>query len=265
MRLLLVGDIIGKPGRRIVAEKLGSIVYQHHIDLVVINCENSAAGFGVTPDIADELFGRGAHVLTSGNHIWDKKAILDYIAGTPRLLRPANYPSPAPGSGLFVGDTPGGVRFAVLNLQGRTYLPSIDCPFRTADRLLDSIPKDVKVRIVDFHAEVTSEKIAFGWYLDGRVSVMVGTHTHIPTADERVLPGGTAYQTDVGMTGPYDSVIGMDKHGSIERFLVGIPVRFEPATGDVRLSSVIVDIDEATGRARSIERLMVSADEQGGQ
>jgi metallophosphoesterase (TIGR00282 family) len=265
MRLLLVGDIIGKPGRRIVAEKLGSIVYQHHIDLVVINCENSAAGFGVTPDIADELFGRGAHVLTSGNHIWDKKAILDYLATTPRLLRPANYPAPAPGSGLFVGDTPGGIRFAVLNLQGRTYLPSIDCPFRTADRLLESIPRDVKVRIVDFHAEVTSEKMAFGWYLDGRVSVVIGTHTHIPTADERVLPGGTAYQTDVGMTGPYDSVIGMDKQGSIERFLVGVPVRFEPAIGDVRLSSVIVDIDEATGRARSIERLMVSAEEQGAQ
>lgn len=261
MRLLFVGDIVGKPGRRIVAEKLNTVVYQHHIDLVIVNCENAAAGFGVTPAIADELFDLGAHVLTSGNHIWDKKAILDYLSNSPRLLRPANYPDPAPGSGLYVGDTAGGTRFAVMNLQGRTYLPSIDCPFRAADRLLQSIPADVKIRIVDFHAEVTSEKVAFGWYLDGRVSAVIGTHTHIPTADERVLPGGTAYLTDVGMTGPYDSVIGMDKQSSLDRFLSGVPVRFEPAMGDARLSSVVIDVDEATGRARSIERLVVRGDE----
>jgi 2',3'-cyclic-nucleotide 2'-phosphodiesterase len=261
MRLLFVGDIVGKPGRRIVAEKLNTVVYQHHIDLVIINCENAAAGFGVTPAIADELFDLGAHVLTSGNHIWDKKVILDYLAASPRLLRPANYPAPAPGSGLYIGDSAGGTRFAVINLQGRTYLPSIDCPFRAADRLLQSIPADVKVRVVDFHAEVTSEKVAFGWYLDGRVSAVIGTHTHIPTADERVLPGGTAYLTDVGMTGPYDSVIGMDKQASLDRFLSGVPVRFEPAMGDARLSSVVIDVDEATGRARSIKRLVVRGDE----
>lgn len=253
MRILFVGDIVGRPGRRILTERLDGIVSSRHIDLVVVNCENSAAGFGVTPDIADRLLEANVQVLTSGNHIFDKRAILDYFPAQARLLRPANYPN-APGSGLYVGATPAGVRYAVLNLQGRTYLPAIDCPFRTADALLDSLDSDVRVRFVDFHAEVTSEKVAFGWYLDGRVSAVVGTHTHVPTADERVLPGGTAYITDVGMTGPHDSVIGMDKEGSLRRFLTGMPARFEPAVNDVRLNSVIVDVDETTGRALSIER-----------
>jgi len=260
MTVLFVGDVVGKPGRRIVLQKLGGIVYEHRIDLVILNCENAAAGFGVTPEIADDFLRLGVHVMTSGNHIWDKKGILGYLATNPRLLRPANYPDPAPGSGLFVGDTPGGVPFAAVNLQGRTYMPSIDCPFRTADRLLETIPAEVKVRIVDFHAEVTSEKMAFGWYLDGRVSAVIGTHTHTPTADERVLPGGTAYLTDVGMTGPYDSVIGMDKEASILRFLQGVPVRFEPARGDVRFSAVVIEIDPSTGRAQSIERISVGND-----
>jgi hypothetical protein len=253
MRILFVGDIVGRPGRRILTERLDRIVAERDIDLVIANCENAAAGFGVTPDLADHLLQANVHVLTSGNHIWDKRAILDYFPTQARLLRPANYPN-APGTGLYVGTTPSAVRYAVLNLQGRTYLPAIDCPFQTVDDMLASLDSDIKVRFVDFHAEVTSEKIAFGWHLDGRVSAMVGTHTHVPTADERILPGGTAYITDVGMTGPHDSVIGMDKEGSLRRFLTGLPARFEPALNDVRLNAVIIEVDDKTGRAFSIER-----------
>lgn len=260
MRILFIGDIVGKPGRRIVFDRLDHLVRQLDIDLVVANCENAAAGFGVTPDIADRLLEAGVDVLTSGNHIWDKKAIVDYFPVRPQLLRPANYPDGVPGRGVFVGATEQGVRYAVLNLQGRTYLPATNCPFREADRLLGELDSDVKVRIVDFHAEVTSEKIAFGWHLEGRVSAVVGTHTHIPTADERVLPQGTAYITDVGMTGPYDSVIGMDKAASLKRFLEGVPARFEPASADVRLSSVVIEVDETTGRAVSIERRVARED-----
>jgi hypothetical protein len=253
MRILFVGDIVGRPGRRVLTDRLAGIVSARHIDLVIVNCENSAAGFGVTPDIADKLLEAGAHVLTSGNHIWDKRAIFDYLPTQPRLIRPANYPN-APGSGLYVGTTPTGMRYAVLNLQGRTYLPAIECPFRTVDTMLENLDSDILVRFVDFHAEVTSEKIAFGWHVNGRVSAMVGTHTHVATADERVLPGGTAYITDVGMTGPHDSVIGMEKEGSLRRFLTGLPARFEPAVNDARLNSVIVEVDETSGRALSIER-----------
>lgn len=253
MRILFVGDIVGRPGRRVLTERLEGIVAAREIDLVIANCENSAAGFGVTPEIADKLLAANVHVLTSGNHIWDKRAVMDYLDVQARLLRPANYPK-APGYGLYIGTTPSGVRYAVMNLQGRTYLPAIECPFRTVDAMLESLDADIRVRFVDFHAEVTSEKIAFGWHVDGRVSAMVGTHTHVATADERVLPGGTAYITDVGMTGPHDSVIGMDKEGSLRRFLTGLPARFEPATGDVRLNAVIVEVDEASGHAVSIER-----------
>ncbi len=254
MRILFVGDIVGKPGRRILTQRLDGIVAEQRIDLVIANCENAAAGFGITPELADRLLKSDVQVLTSGNHIWDKKAILDYVPTEPRLLRPANYPRNVPGSGVFVGDSKHGVRYAVLNLQGRTYLPAIECPFRAADEILERLDPMVKVRFVDFHAEVTSEKIAFGWYLDGRVSAVVGTHTHVATADERILPGGTAYLTDVGMTGPHDSVIGMEKEASISRFLTGLPWRFEPARKDVRLNSAIIEVDVATGRAISIER-----------
>ncbi len=260
MRILFIGDIFGSAGRRIVADHVGDIVKTQQIDLVIANCENAAAGFGITPRLAEELLGLGIHVLTSGNHIWDKKEILDYIAREPRLLRPDNYPAGAPGSGVLVGSTASGVPYAVINLQGRTYLPSIDSPFQRADAILASLPAAVRVRIVDFHAEVTSEKMAFGWYLDGRVSAVLGTHTHVPTADERILPGGTAYQTDVGMTGPYDSVIGADKKAALDRFLKGMPNRLEPATGDVRLAAAIIDLDETTGRASSIRRHMVNGD-----
>ena len=253
MKILFVGDVVGSGGRRVVNQRLPDLVHRQEIDLVIVNCENSAAGFGVTPDIAEDLLELGVDVLTSGNHIWDKKAILAYIPDQPRLIRPHNYPD-APGSGIYVGCTKQAVRYAVLNLQGRTYLPSIHCPFRTADALLSELDLEVKVRFLDFHAEVTSEKSAMGWYLDGRISGLVGTHTHVQTADERVLPKGTAYLTDAGMTGAIDSVIGMDCEGSIRRFLTGMPSRFEPAGGVARLSTVIIDVDEQTGLARSIRR-----------
>ncbi len=260
MRILFIGDIYGSAGRRVVADHVADIVRTQQIDLTVANCENAAAGFGITPRLAEELLGLGIDVLTSGNHIWDKKEILEYIGRQPRLLRPDNYPPGAPGSGVFLGKTPAGVAYAVINLQGRTFLPNIDCPFRRADAILASLPEAARIRMIDFHAEVTSEKVAFGWYVDGRVTAMLGTHTHIPTADERVLPGGTAYQTDVGMTGPYDSVIGADKEAALGRFLRGMPIRLEPAKSGARLSAAIVEADEATGRAASIRRHWVDGD-----
>jgi len=259
VKILFIGDIFGSAGRRIVADHLADIVQTQSIDLVIANGENSAAGFGITPRLADELLDLGVHVLTSGNHIWDKKEILEYIARQPRLLRPDNYPTGAPGSGVFLGSTSQGIDYAVINLQGRTYLPNIDCPFRRADAILSSLDS-VRIRVVDFHAEVTSEKVALGWHLDGRVTAMLGTHTHVPTADERILPGGTAYQTDVGMTGPYDSVIGVEKAGAISRFLYGMPSRLEAASGNPRLASVIIEADDSTGKAISIRRHMINGD-----
>jgi metallophosphoesterase (TIGR00282 family) len=259
MNILFIGDIFASPGRRIVADHLQDIIQTNRIDLAVANAENAAGGFGITPAIAEELFAMGLDVLTSGNHVWDKRELMDYFARQPRLLRPANYPD-APGSGVFVHRTRGGVDCAVLNLQGRTYMPSTDCPFRTADQILQELDPAVKVRFVDFHAEVTSEKLAMGWYLDGRVSAMVGTHTHVPTADTRILPGGTAYQTDCGMTGPYHSVIGVQTDIIIQRFLSGLPVRMEAAKECPELHAVIVDVDEVTGMARAIRRHSINGD-----
>ena len=259
MNILFVGDIFASPGRRIVADHLQDIVETNRIDLTIANAENSAGGFGITPTIAEELLGLGVDVLTSGNHIWDKREIYDYLVRQPRLLRPANYPQ-APGSGVIVYRAHNGVECAVINLQGRTYMPSTDCPFRKADQILAGIDPAVKVKFVDFHAEVTSEKIAMGWYLDGRVSAVVGTHTHIPTADTRILPGGTAYQTDCGMTGPYESVIGVDTGIIIQRFLTGLPVRMEAARKGAEMHAVIVDVDEATGKARAIRRHAINGD-----
>jgi metallophosphoesterase (TIGR00282 family) len=256
MRILFIGDIVGSPGREMLTKHLAEIVARERADLVIINGENSAAGFGITPKIADELFALGADVITGGNHSWDKKEIQEYIPNEPRLLRPANFPK-SPGRGLYVGTSRGGVRFAVLNLQGRVFMAPLDCPFRTADAELAKIPPDVKVIFVDMHAEATSEKQAMGWYLDGRVSVVVGTHTHVATADERVLPNGTAFITDVGMTGPHESVIGMDRGAMVKRFLDSMPTKFEVAIGDVRINGIIADIDDATGRARSIARVRV--------
>ena len=262
MRILFIGDIFGRPGRTIVRDKLNDLVREHRIDLVLANGENAAAGFGITPALAEDLLDLGIDVLTTGNHIWDKREIIDFFAsadGDPhsparRVLRPANYAKDLPGTGLYQGRK-NDVPYAVLNLQGRVFMASNDDPFRIADELLSKL--DEKIIFVDLHAEATSEKIALGWYLDGRVTALIGTHTHVPTADERVLPRGTAYITDVGMTGPYEGVIGVKKELVIGRFLNNMPVRFEPATGDTRLCAVVVDGDDATGRARSIERVML--------
>ena len=259
MKILFIGDIFSSVGRRIVADHLADIKQTQQIDLSIANAENSAGGFGITPSIAEELFGLGLDVLTSGNHIWDKKEIYDYFERRPALLRPANYAAPAPGAGVIVVPARNGSDCAVINLQGRVYMPSTECPFRKADQILASL-ENTKVRFVDFHAELTSEKMAMGWYLDGRVSAIIGTHTHIPTADTRILPGGTAYQTDAGMTGPYDSVIGVRKDVILERFLTALPVRMEPAKGSVELHSVIVEVDDATGKAIAIRRHTVKGD-----
>ncbi|MBV9769902.1 MAG: TIGR00282 family metallophosphoesterase [Bryobacterales bacterium] len=255
MNILFIGDIFASPGRALVTRHLQDIISAEKIQLAVANAENSAGGFGITPVIADELLSLGLDVLTSGNHIWDKKEIFDYLPRTPRLLRPANYPADLPGSGVLVTKARNGVPVAVINLQGRAHLPAIECPFRMADSIFKSLDPSVKVRIVDFHAELTSEKMAMGWYLDGRASTMVGTHTHIPTADERILPGGMAYQTDVGMTGPYDSVIGSEKTLAIRRFLTGMPIRLENAKGGAELHAVIVSVNPETGRAIGIRRV----------
>jgi 2',3'-cyclic-nucleotide 2'-phosphodiesterase len=263
MQILFIGDIFGRPGRTIVKERLRALVEEHAVDLVIANGENAAAGFGITPAIAEELFEMGIDVVTSGNHIWDKREIINYFEaadGNPysaarRLLRPANYPPGMPGWGIYQG-AKGEIPYAVLNLQGRVFMTSNDDPFRVVDQLLSQVT--AKVILVDMHAEATSEKISMGWYLDGRVTAVVGTHTHVPTADERVLPGGTAYITDVGMTGPHDSVIGVKKELILDRFLTNMPIRFEAATGDVRLNAIVVDSDDASGRARSIQRVMLS-------
>ena len=260
MKLLFIGDIFGHAGRSIVGDHVADIRATQGIDVVIANGENSAAGFGITPGIAQDLLGYGIDVLTTGNHIWDKKEIMDYLPRQPRLLRPANYPDPAPGAGVFVHETKSGAKCAVINIQGRVYMPPTDCPFKKVDQILAALPADVKVRFVDFHAEVTSEKITMGWYLDGRVSAMVGTHTHIPTADTRILPGGTAYQTDCGMTGPYDSVIGVEKEPILRKFLTSMPVKMEPAKNMVELHSVIVEVDDLTGKAISARRHVVYGD-----
>jgi len=259
MNILFVGDIFASAGRRIVNDHLQDIMQTNRIDLAIANAENAAGGFGITPSIAEELFGLGFAVLTSGNHVWDKRELYDYLGRQPRLLRPANYAG-VPGQGVVSLEARNGVECAVINLQGRTYMPNTDCPFRKADQILSELKPAIKVKFVDFHAEVTSEKMAMGWYLDGRVSAMVGTHTHIPTADTRVLPGGTAYQTDCGMTGPYHSVIGVQTDIVIQRFLTGLPVRMEASREGPELHAVIVDVDESTGKARSMRRLAIGGD-----
>jgi hypothetical protein len=256
--LLFIGDVFASPGRGMVARHLKDIVAAENIHLAIANVENAAGGFGVNPQLADELFGYGLDVLTTGNHVWDKREIYDYFAGHPRLLRPANYPEGLPGVGVVVVQAGNGVDCAVINLQGRVYMPHTDDPFRKADKLLSELPAHIKVRFVDFHAEVSSEKVAMGWYLDGRVSAIVGTHTHVPTADTRILPGGTGYQTDAGMTGPYTGVIGVDKQIIIERFLTQMPVRMEAARHGAELHGVVVEVDEATGHAAAIRRIALT-------
>ena len=263
LRILFVGDVFGSAGRRIVREHLSHVIAERSVDLVIINAENAAGGFGVTPAIAEDLFDLGAHVLTTGNHVWDKREIIDYVQSVPaesherprRLIRPANYVAGTPGHGVYEGQLANGQAYAVINLQGRVFMASNDDPFRTADALLEKIK--AKVIFVDFHAEATSEKVALGWYLDGRVTAVVGTHTHVPTADDRVLPGGTAYQTDVGMSGPYNSVIGVEKEQVLNRFLTGMPGKFDAAKGDPRMAALLIECDGATGRAISTQRLLL--------
>lgn len=257
MNLLFVGDIVGRPGRDLVRVGLAPLAARHQVDVVIVNGENAAGGNGITREIGDSLFAQGVDVITSGNHIWDKREALDYIAVEPRLLRPANYPD-APGRGTYVARTQGGRSVGVLNLMGRVHMAHLDDPFRAARREVDALRERTSVVFVDFHAEATSEKVAMGWFLDGQVTAVVGTHTHVQTADARVLPGGTAYLTDVGMTGPHDGVIGVEKEPVIQRFLTGMPTRFETASGDPRLHAVVVEADEATGRARRIEALSLS-------
>jgi metallophosphoesterase (TIGR00282 family) len=255
MKILFIGDIFASGGRGIVAENLNRLITEHKVDLAIANAENSAGGFGITPSIAEELLSLGLDVLTGGNHSFDKREIYDYYEHQPRLLRPANYPPGLAGSGVFTGKARNGTPYAVINLQGRAHMANIDCPFRKADSILEALDKDIKIRFVDFHAELTSEKVAMGWHLDGRATAMVGTHTHIPTADARVLPGGLAYQTDAGMTGPYSSVIGVDKDIILRRFLTGLSGRMEAAREGVELHGVLIDADEGTGKAKSIERI----------
>ncbi len=267
MRVLFVGDIVGSPGRQIVRDRLADIVAQRKIDLVIANGENAASGFGITPRLAEELLKMGIDVLTGGNHSWDRKEILEFMPHEPRLLRPANFPEGNPGSGLYLGTAKNGVKYAVLNLQGRVFMAQIDDPFRKADCELAKIPADAAFVLVDMHAETTSEKVAMGWYLDGRVTAVIGTHTHVATADEHVFPQGAAYITDVGMTGPHGGVIGMDREGIIQKFLNGLPARFDVASGDVQMNCVLIETDDegsrnAAGRlrARSIERLRLCID-----
>jgi metallophosphoesterase (TIGR00282 family) len=259
VRILFVGDIFGRPGRTICKELLPGLVSRRGVDLLIANGENAAGGFGLTPALVDELFDLGIDVLTTGNHIWDRREIIEFFrspdGGSARVLRPANYPSGTPGQGVYEGTTRAGIPYAVINLQGRVFLPDNDDPFRKADALLEQLA--ARVILVDFHAEATSEKVAMGWYLDGRVTAVLGTHTHIPTADTRILPGGTAFQTDVGMTGPYDSVIGIQKELVLHRFLTQMPGRWEPAERDVQFCAVQIDCDAATGKATAVERLML--------
>lgn len=260
MKLLFIGDIVGRPGRDLVKRAVRPLIRAHALDLVVANGENAAAGAGITRDNADEIFKAGVHVITGGNHIWDKKEIIEFIDREPRLLRPANYPPGTPGRGATLVRTDEGIVVGVLSVMGRVFLSTIDDPFAVAEREVTALrDQGAAVILVDMHAETTSEKIALCWCLDGRVTAVIGTHTHVQTADERILPGGTACLTDAGMTGPHDGVIGMDRVGVLTRFRTGMPARFEPASGDPRLNGAIVTADPGTGRATAIERLSLSA------
>jgi metallophosphoesterase (TIGR00282 family) len=261
MRILFIGDIVGRPGRDLIRRGLSALVEAHDADLVIANGENAAAGFGITREIGDQLLASGVDVLTSGNHIWDKREAIDYIGAEPRLLRPANFPAGVPGNGSYLARTRDGRSAGVINVMGRVFMLSIDDPFAVVLREIEAMRSRVRIIFVDFHAEATSEKVAMGWHLDGKVTAVVGTHTHVQTADERILPKGTAYLTDVGMTGPHDSVIGVDIAPALGRFLNGMPARFETATGNPRLNAVMIEADDQTGLALDIERLSYSLSE----
>ncbi len=255
MKILFIGDVVGRAGRRALAEHLDRLIDRHYIDLVIANGENAASGYGITPPVLKELFDAGVHVVTSGNHIWDKKEVLPLLDREKRLLRPANYPPGLPGRGAGVFSTAGGVKVGVCNLEGRVFMKNLDCPFRAADQLVAELKQQTPVVVVDFHAEATSEKQALGFYLEGRVSAVIGTHTHVQTADEQLLAGGTGYLTDVGMTGSQDAVIGNQKEAALQRFLTQQPVRLEVAKKAPLLCAVLLDIDEGNGRCLAIERI----------
>ena len=259
MRILFIGDIFGRPGRDIAQRAIPALVRKYGVELVAANVENSAAGFGVTGDVAETILKAGVDVMTSGNHVWDKKEVLEYIPRQPKLLRPANYPAGVPGRGTWIGRTRSGEPIAVINVMGRVFMSPLDDPFAVVLREIDTARAKARVIIVDFHAEATSEKQAMGWHLDGRVTAIFGTHTHVQTADERLLPKGTAYLTDVGMTGPHDSIIGVSVEAALGRFLSGLPAKFEPATGGTRLNAIVITANPASGRATGIERLNLSA------
>ena len=257
MKILFIGDIVGKPGRRAVKELLPSLVSGHDVDMVIANCENAASGFGITREVVEELYDSHIDVLTSGNHVWDKKEVMEFIDDYESLVRPANYPAGVPGAGSVLMPTASGQYVGVLNLAGRIFMHPVDCPFVVAKKEIERLKSRTSVIVVDIHAEATSEKRALGWYLDGKVSAVLGTHTHVQTADDEVLPNGTAYISDVGMTGPFDSVIGIKKDTIIERFLTQIPNRFDVAKNDIRLQGVVIDIDAQSGRANAIERISI--------
>jgi len=258
VKLLFIGDVIGKPGREALSRELHRIVDRHMVDLVIANGENAAGGFGLTEETAQDLFKCGVQMITSGNHIWDKKDALDYIKREERIVRPANYPEGTPGKGATIVKTPGGTKVGVLNLEGRVFMNNLDCPFRCADREIAKLREETPIIFVDFHAEATSEKAALGWYLDGRVSAVIGTHTHVQTADERILTAGTAYMTDAGMTGAFDSVIGVKKEEAILKFVSQRPSKFEVAKKDIRINGVVIEVDEKTGLALNVERINLS-------
>ena len=258
VKILFIGDVIGKPGRDALARELHRIVDRHRVDLVIANGENAAGGFGLTAETAEEMFKCGVHMLTSGNHIWDKKDALEYIKKEERIVRPANYPEGTPGRGTSIVRTPGGVKVGILNLEGRVFMNNLDCPFRCADREIAKLKEETPIVFVDFHAEATSEKVSLGWHLDGRVCAVIGTHTHVQTADERILTAGTAYLTDAGMTGAFDSVIGVKKEEAIQKFITQRPAKFEIAKKDIRINGVVIEVDEKTGLSLGIERINVA-------
>ena len=258
MKIMMIGDVYGEPGRAALAKLLPKLRDQHRVDFTVVNVENSAGGFGVTQPIAESVLDLGVDVMTTGNHVWDKKETVSYIVKENRLLRPANYPEGTPGAG-YITVKAGPHRVTVINLMGRVFMNPIDCPFRKVEAILESVGGETPIRLVDFHCEATSESIAMGWWLDGKVSAVVGTHRHVQTADERVLPGGTAYITDLGMTGPTDGVIGVDREQILQRFLYQMPMRFETAKGPAALHGVVITVDPDTGRASAIERLRIPA------
>jgi len=255
MKILFIGDIVGAPGREAIKKLVAPLRQEEKIDFVIANAENASGGSGITLKVATELFSSGVDVLTSGDHIWKRPEIFELISQEERILRPLNFPSGAPGHGANIFKTKNGIKLGVININGRVFMDALECPFKTALIACESIAEETKIIILDVHAEATSEKIALGWYLDGKVSAIFGTHTHIQTADEKILPKGTAYITDVGMTGPYDSVIGRRKEDVLTRFLSSIPVRFEVAQGDIQLHGALVEIDEKTGHATSILRI----------